>query len=171
MEEAAELILKLDDFLENSKMAKREVLLQRTWLLHWTLFVIFNVAPQAKLPDMVMKLLDLFLNEKSLSIISLSCPHLFRYVGACLILHKRLKHLVKDTVWIIHHESGNSSNSYSDPITRFLLALYTDMDFDEAQRELQKCKLVCKGDFFLAEHWAEFEEHARLLIFETYCRI
>jgi len=170
-DEAADVIFKLDEFLENSKMSKREVLLQRTWLLHWTLFAIFTAdkveAGQTKPRD----LLDFFLNEKSLSIISLSCPHLFRYVGACLILHKRLKHLVKDTVWIIHHETGNSSNSYSDPITRFLLALYTDMDFDEAQHELQKCALVCKGDFFLADHWAEFEEHARLLIFETYCRI
>jgi translation initiation factor 3 subunit E len=167
MEEAAELILKLDDFLENSKMAKREVLLQRTWLLHWTLFVIFNVAPQAKLPDMVMKLLDLFLNEKSLSIISLSCPHLFRYVGACLILHKRLKHLMKDTVWIIHHEA----EKYSDPVTKFLLALYTDMDFDQAQQELKKCERVLKVDFYLKTHWKDFEENARLLIFETYCRI
>merc|ERR1719262_715305 len=132
-------------------MTKREVLLQRTWLLHWTVVSIFTAE------KVDPKLLDFFLNEKSLSIISLSCPHLFRYVGACLILHKRLKHLMKDTVWIIHHETGSSTNSYSDPITRFLLALYTDMDFDEAQRELQKCALVCKGDFFLAEHWAEFE--------------
>jgi len=160
-EEAADVIFKLDEFLENTKMSKKEVLLQRTWLLHWALFAIFT---SDKVEN---KLLDFFLNEKSLSIISLSCPHLFRYVGACLILQKRLKHLVKDTVWIIHHESS----SYSDPVTRFLLALYTDMDFDEAQQELQKCSLICKGDFFLVQHWAEFEENARLLIFETYCRI
>jgi len=160
-EEAADIIFKLDEFLETSKMSKKEVLLQRTWLLHWALFAIFTGDKVEN------KLLDFFLNEKSLSIISLSCPHLFRYVGACLILQKRLKHLVKDTVWIIHHESS----SYSDPVTRFLLALYTDMDFDEAQRELQQCSLACKGDFFLVQHWAEFEENARLLIFETYCRI
>lgn len=160
-EEASEIVFKLDEFLETSRMTKREVLVQRTWLLHWTLFAIFTAD------KVEAKLLDFFLNEKSLSIISLSCPHLFRYVGACLILQKRLKHLVKDTVWIIHHEAG----SYSDPITRFLLALYTDMDFDEAQGELQRCSVVCRGDFFLAQHWTEFEENARLLIFETYCRI
>lgn len=162
-EEAAEVIFKLDEFLENSKMSKKEVLLQKTWLLHWTLFAIFSPDKASVEP----KLLDFFLNEKSLSIISISCPHLFRYVGACLILQKRLKQIVKDTVWIIHHEAS----SYSDPITRFLLALYTDMDFDEAQRELQQCALVCKGDYFLTQHWNDFEENARLLIFETYCRI
>merc|ERR1719426_156892 len=45
------------------------------------------------------------------------------------------------------------------------------MDFDEAQHELQRCASAIKGDFFLATHWVEFEENARLLIFETYCRI
>lgn len=161
VEMAADVIFKIDEFLDNTKMAKKEVLLQKTWLLHWALFAIFN----ADKPD--AKLLDFFLNEKSLSVISLSCPHLFRYVGACLILQKRLKHLVKDTVWIVHHEAA----CYSDPVTRFLLALYVDVDFDEAQQELQKCAQVCKVDFFLNRHWAEFEENARLLIFETYCRI
>jgi translation initiation factor 3 subunit E len=160
-EEAAELILKLDQYLEDSKSKKSEVLIHRTWLLHWTLFAIFSA-------DKVdPKLLEFFLNEKSLSIISLSCPHLFRYVGAVLILQKRLKHLVKDTVWIIHHEAA----SYADPVTRFLLALYADVDYDDAQQELQRCEQVCRGDFFLAAHWNDFQENARLHIFEAYCRI
>lgn len=161
-DEVADFIAKLDEYLESATaMSKKEVLLHRTWLLHWTLFAIF------KSDKVDQKLLDFFLNDKSLSVISLSCPHLFRYVGAILILNKRLKHLVKDTVWIVHHEV----NSYADPVTRFLLALYTDMDFDKAQHELQLCAVVCKGDYFLERHWAEFEENARLLIFETYCRI
>eukprot|EP00933_Yihiella_yeosuensis_P070017 TRINITY_DN7729_c0_g2_i1.p1 TRINITY_DN7729_c0_g2~~TRINITY_DN7729_c0_g2_i1.p1 ORF type:complete len:464 (-),score=128.14 TRINITY_DN7729_c0_g2_i1:117-1508(-) len=161
VERAADVIFKINEFLESSKMSKKEVLLQKTWLLHWTLFAIFTAE------KVDSKLLDFFLNEKSLSVIALSCPHLFRYVASCLILQKRLKHLMKDTVWIIQHEMA----SYTDPITRFLLALYHDMDFDEAQQELQKCKEVCKVDYFLWKHWTEFEENARLLIFETYCRI
>ena len=36
----------------------------------------------------------------------------------------------EDTVAIIRHEE----KVYSDPVTRFLLALYVDMDFDEALR-------------------------------------
>jgi len=160
-DDANELIFKMDEYLDQSKAPKKDILLHRTWLLHWALFAIFSVE------KVEPKLLDFLLNEKSLSIISLSCPHLFRYVGACLILQKRLKHLVKDTVWIIHHEAS----SYSDPVTRFLLALYTEMDYDEAQGELQKCEQVCKGDYFLAAHWPDFQENARLHIFESYCRI
>ncbi|CAK0809984.1 unnamed protein product [Prorocentrum cordatum] len=90
---AAELILDIHDKLEKAekaenaaqKMPMREVLLQRTWLLHWALYAVFNSE------EVDPKVLDFFLNEKSLSIISLSCPYLFRYVGACLILNKRLK--------------------------------------------------------------------------------
>merc|ERR1712188_295820 len=37
--------------------------------------------------------------------------------------------------------------------------------------ELQKCGKVLKADYFLHTHWTDFEENARLLIFETYCRI
>jgi len=161
-EDAADNIATLNEFLENAKMGKREVLLQRTWLTHWTMFAIF------KSENVPTKALDIFLHEKSLSIISISCPHIFRYVSACLILHqKRLRLALKETVWIIQLEQG----AYSDPITRFLVALYMDLDFDLAQQELQECRKVCKADFFLAHHWEDFEENARLLIFETYCRI
>merc|ERR1712061_349861 len=44
-------------------------------------------------------------------------------------------------------------------------------DFDEAQQELARCESVFKADYFLEKHWPDFEENARLLIFETYCRI
>merc|ERR1719330_1276761 len=75
--EASELILKLDEHLQNTKAPKRDVLLHRTWLLHWTLFAIFSKDFSK---DKDLKILDFFLHEKSLSIMSLSCPHLFRYV-------------------------------------------------------------------------------------------
>merc|ERR1711871_964104 len=83
------------------------------------------------------------------------------------ILHKRLKHLVKDCVNVIYHES----HSYKDPMTSFLQALYNDLDFDEAQSKLQACKPLVQTDYFLQQHWNEIEENSRLLIFETYCRI
>jgi len=74
---------------------------------------------------------------------------------------------MRETVWII----SNESQTYNDPITRFLLPLFDTYDFDEAQLELKECEIVCKADFFLSKCWPEFEENARLLIFETYCRI
>jgi len=167
VEDAADMVYKLDEMLENTKnLPKKTILSQRRWLLHWALFIIFDEKHAGERAS--PKLLEFFLSDKSVSIISISCPWLFRYVGACLILNKRLKNtIMKESVWVISHEDKD----YSDPVTRFLIALYVDMDFDEAQRELTQCKLVCYADYFLKPHWKEFEENARLLIFETYCRI
>jgi translation initiation factor 3 subunit E len=163
IEESSEIVGTLDDFLENTKMSKRELLAQRTWLLHWCLFCVFK-AEQA---GHALKPLDLLLAEKNMMIISISCSYLFRYISACLVLHKRLKLRLKETVFVMSQECS----TYSDPVTRFLLALYVDVDFEAAQRELKQCKLVFEGDYFLAPKWQEFEENARLLIFEAYCRI
>merc|ERR1712050_671667 len=66
--EATELILKLDDYLDKSTMSKKEILQQRTWLLHWCLWPVFKDEP-----DAAHKAADFFLHEKNLSIISLSC--------------------------------------------------------------------------------------------------
>jgi len=169
-EEATKEVLLIDAALDNNslKRSKSELLIQKAWLLHWAAFIIFK-SPKQSQP--AIKLLDFFLAEKNLSIISIGSPHLFRYVAACLILHKRLKHMVKETVAIIQYECGDTTSQYSDPITKFTTALYIDMDFDEAQVQLKRCKKVLQVDYFLVESWEEFEENARLLIFETYCRI
>jgi len=160
-DDASDHISTMNELLDTTKMPKKEVLLQKTWLLHWSLTALFNAD------NVPAKVLEIFLHEKSLSVMSLSCPWLFRYVSACLILNKRLRLTIKETVWIIQQES----EQINDPITRFLAALYVDLDFDLAQKELQQCYYVCKADFFLARHWKDFEENARLQIFETYCRI
>jgi translation initiation factor 3 subunit E len=160
-EAAADNIDTLTGYLENAKLTRKELLVQKTWLLHWSCWAMFRPA------TVPSKVLNIFVNEKSLSIISLSCPHLFRYVAASLVLQKRLKLAVKDTVAIINAES----HAYSDPITRFLVALNIDLDFDRAQEELKQCENVCKIDSFLADQWSEFEENARLMIFEMYCHI
>eukprot|EP00397_Hematodinium_sp_SG-2012_P020749 GEMP01021398.1.p1 GENE.GEMP01021398.1~~GEMP01021398.1.p1 ORF type:complete len:515 (+),score=94.86 GEMP01021398.1:58-1545(+) len=155
---------------------KNEALQQRTWFSHWTLFILFKIEwgsdnvkkDMSHLVQTWTKLVDIFLNEKSMSVISLSSPHLLRYVAALLILYnKKFKHLMRDIVTVIHSEADN----YSDPITNFLLALYVHMDFDDAQLQLQNCKAVCEVDFFLSDHYPTLLENARLLIFESYCRV
>merc|ERR1719253_1767402 len=113
--EATTQVLQLDAALDNNsmKMTKTELVSQKAWLMHWACFIIFK---SEKNSQSAIKLLDLFLAEKNLSIISIACPHLFRYVATCLILHKRLKHMVKDTTAIINYECSESSAAYKDPI-------------------------------------------------------
>lgn len=63
------------------------------------------------------------------------------------------------------------SYTYKDPITEFLEHLYVSFDFESAREKLTECTEVLDNDFFLVACLDEFVENARLMIFETFCRI
>merc|ERR1719431_3748 len=124
-----------------------QALQQRAWLIHWSLFVLFQ--PQ-------------YLNT-----IQTMCPHILRYLTTAVITNKRRKNVIKDLVKVIQQESY----TYKDPITEFIECLYVSFDFDAAQTKLRECEIVIINDFFLVACLEDFIENARLFIFETFCRI
>lgn len=136
---------------------------QRTWLIHWSLFVFFN---HAKGRDLII---DMFLyNNMYLNAIQTMCPHILRYLTTAVITNKgRRQKVLKDLVKVIQQESY----TYNDPITQFVMCLYVNFDFDSAQQKLRECEVVLMNDFFLVACLEDFIENARLLIFETFCRI
>jgi translation initiation factor 3 subunit E len=134
---------------------------QRTWLIHWSLFVFFNH------PNGRNGIIDLFFSERYLNAIQTTCPHILRYLTTAVITNKRRRSVLKDLVKVIQQESY----TYRDPITEFLEALYVNFDFEGAQVKLRECEKVLVNDFFLVACRDEFIENARLFIFETYCRI
>jgi len=135
---------------------------ERTWLIHWSLFVFFNHAKGREL------IVDLFLYQPFyLNAIQTVCQHILRYLATAVITNKHRKSVIKDLVKVIQQESY----SYRDPITEFLECLYVNFDFDLAQTKLRECEKVLKNDFFLIACLDDFIENARLMIFETFCRI
>lgn len=63
------------------------------------------------------------------------------------------------------------SYQYKDPITEFVLCLFSEYNFDRAHQMLVKCQEVMEADYFLS-HWREaFVQNARQVIFEMYCRL
>jgi translation initiation factor 3 subunit E len=137
---------------------------QRTWLIHWSLFVFFN-DPKGRGRDGII---DLFLYQPQYAnAIQTVCPHILRYLTTAVITNKRRKNVLKDLVKIIQQESY----TYRDPITEFLECLYVNFDFDGAHKQLKLCEKVLANDFFLMQCEKDFMENARLFIFETYCRI
>ena len=134
---------------------------QRTWLIHWSLFVFFNH------PNGRNGIIELFMNDKYLNAIQTSCPHVLRYLATAVITNKRKRNVLRDIVKVIRQESY----TYKDPITEFLECLYLNFDFETAQAKLKECEKVLDNDFFLVACCDEFLENARLFIFETYCRI
>eukprot|EP01114_Cavostelium_apophysatum_P013206 TRINITY_DN313_c0_g1_i1.p1 TRINITY_DN313_c0_g1~~TRINITY_DN313_c0_g1_i1.p1 ORF type:complete len:465 (+),score=163.98 TRINITY_DN313_c0_g1_i1:156-1550(+) len=134
---------------------------QRTWLIHWSLFVFFNH------PNGRNAIIDLFFSDKYLNAIQTACPHILRYLTAAVITNKRRRNMMKDMVKVIQQECY----TYKDPITEFIEALYVNFDFEGAQVKLRECERLISNDFFLVSCKDDFIENARLFIFETYCRI
>ena len=133
---------------------------QRTWLLHWSLYVFFNH------PNGRQLLIDLFMQDRYMNAIQINAPYLLRYLATVILISGKGKGLFKDLIHIIKKETSNG-----DPIIDFLQSLYIQYDFQLAQEKLRECEVALENDYFLVACKDEFMEHARLNIFETYCRI
>ncbi|XP_064487221.1 eukaryotic translation initiation factor 3 subunit E-A-like [Ornithodoros turicata] len=154
---------RLKEYIDtNNVSTPLESLQQRTWLIHWSLFVFFN---HGKGRDLVI---DLFLSQPQyLNAIQTMCPHILRYLTCAVITNKQKRGAMRDLVKVIQQESY----AYHDPITEFVECLFVNFDFDGAQQKLRECEVVLSNDFFLVACLEDFMENARLFIFETFCRI
>jgi translation initiation factor 3 subunit E len=146
---------------------------QRTWLIHWGLFLFFNPsqAPQSMYKHIIGFLLHENSNNKMLNTIQTNCCHILRYLTVAVICSeansetKYLPELVQILV----------AETFRDPITSFVVSLFHDFDMDAAHRHLRDCQAIFEADFFLApdskagqEHLKLFLEASRPLIFEKY---
>uniref|UniRef100_A0A4W3IRV9 Eukaryotic translation initiation factor 3 subunit E n=1 Tax=Callorhinchus milii TaxID=7868 RepID=A0A4W3IRV9_CALMI len=165
-EAAMEDLTRLKETIDNNSVSSPlQALQQRTWLIHWSLFVFFN-HPKGR-----DNIIDLFLYQPQyLNAIQTMCPHILRYLTTAVITNKdvrKRRQVLKDLVKVIQQESY----TYKDPITEFVECLYVNFDFDGAQKKLRECESVLVNDFFLVACLEDFIENARLFIFETFCRI
>ena len=177
-EEASVALIAVKTAIENlatsHKLTPLEALFQRTWLLHWSLFVFWNDASGKGLESMV----DLFTSEKYLQAVTTQAPHLLRYLTAAVLLCKRRaakkagsnsnaegRRLLRDLIKVMHQ------CEYSDPIVEFVEQLSVKFDFEAAQSQLAMCETVLSSDFFLCRQTELFMEEARVFVFENYCRI
>lgn len=178
-EEASVALVAVKTAIESLASSRRieplEALHQRTWLLHWSLFVFWNDASGKGLESMV----DLFTSEKYLQAVTTHAPHLLRYLTAAVLLCKRRaakkagggnsgaegRRLLRDLVKVMQQ------CEYSDPIVEFVEQLSVKFDFEAAQSQLARCETVLSSDFFLCRQTELFMEEARVFVFENYCRI
>jgi len=161
---ALEDLKRLQQYIDESTFGSSlQTLQQRTWLIHWSLFVFFN---HQKGRDLII---ELFLYQKQyLNAIQTTCPWILRYLSTAVVINKSSRqNVMRDLVKIIQEESY----TYRDPITSFIEDLYVKFDFDSAQQKLRECEAVLSTDFFLVACLQDFIENSRLMIFETFCRI
>lgn len=81
---------------------EQELLQHRAWVLHWSLYVYFNI------PKGRDEVVEMFLNQQAyLNTIQIICPHLLRYVAVAVVSSKsKQKSSLKDLIKII--DSVNS---------------------------------------------------------------
>ena len=149
----------LELLVASKDLSPLKALEQRTWLLHWSLFVYWQVGG-------LEHLVDLCFSDRYKQAITTHAPHLLRYLTAAVLLCKRTdRRLLKSLIQVMQ------DCEYSDPIVEFVNCLCVKFDFDQAQLKLQECESVLKSDFFLCKQTANFMEEARVFVFENYCRI
>lgn len=162
----------LIDNPQTKEMAKPNVQLQqRTWILHWSLFVFFNHEQGRQ------GLFEMFMSPAYLNTIQTACPHLLRYLTFAVILLRRsslkltsgtrtIRDPIKELIKILATE-----HSYSDPLTRFVNSLYSEFDFEGARENLKEAETLVENDFFTSQFKESFVDEARWLVSEVYCRI
>nr|CAG4643868.1 EOG090X0491 [Lepidurus arcticus] len=161
---ALEDLNRLKEYIDGNPFPNAlQSLQQRTWLIHWSLFIFFN-HPKGR--DLIVEML--LYQPQYLNAIQTMCPHILRYLTTAVIINKQNRRaIMKDLVKVIQQEAY----TYRDPITEFIEHLYVNFDFDAAQLKLRECQEVLHNDFFLIAVLNDFLENARLMVFETFCRI
>jgi len=165
----------MESLVSSGKISALSALQQRTWLLHWSLFVYWN---DSGIKGQLEQLVDLFHSERYKQAITTNAPHLLRYLTAAVLLCKRrvtkkaaagsnaeARRLMKNLINVMQ------DCEYSDPIVEFVNCLCVKFDFDSAQTKLAECEKVLAADFFLCRQSSLFMEEARVFVFENYCRI
>lgn len=165
MEEINKVKDSIDTKLFNNPLGQLQ---HRTWLIHWSLFPLFNYEPARDV------LVDLFFSPAFINTIQTNCPWALRYLAVAVITNRsRMKNSgqyakqLKDLIRVVRQEGYE----YNDPVTDFIKALYVDFDFEEAQKKLTAAENVLQADFFLVATAEAFVESARHLISESYCKI
>merc|ERR1719446_222747 len=151
---------RLKQFIDESTFGSNlQTLQQRTWLIHWSLFVFFN---HHKGKDLII---ELFLYQKPyLNAIQTTCPRILRYLTTSVIINKSTRrNVMKDLIKVIQEESY----TYQDPITSFIEDLYVNFDFDGAQQKLRDCETVLVNDFFLVACLDDYIENSKALSFRS----
>lgn len=168
----------LQGMIDKSGSSPLMQLQQRSWLLHWSLFLAFSdEAGRSFFLDLCFHRegghgRDRDRGNEYMAALQNNCPWLARYLVVAVFTAPQktrrslLKPLVR-AVTLVAHE-------HRDPITDFVAALHEDVDFAAAGDALRHCEPLLRSDFFLslnAGTAGQFIENARVSVAETFCRV
>lgn len=158
-------VMILKQAIEHKSVPPVEQLQQRSWLIHWALFVQFNGGAKSGATQATDPLENFLGDRYSLQAMENMCPWMLRYFAVSVILFNRRKGAIDGLL----RELRGMGYLYSDCFTEFMLAVYDRFDFKEARQHLAQCREVMSSDFFLHAFKDRFAQQARLVICEMTC--
>ncbi|GFE53186.1 PCI domain-containing protein [Babesia ovis] len=173
---AVQCILRLAELLSNEELGRtrKEIVLKRVWLLHWSLFYVFKYhIPLSQIKTKGAKsyewphVQEYLIDDRNMAVVQLVAPHLLRYYAVYAILHRNRK----DHFKVISSAISGGKSKYSDTFTALVGALFVDFNFEDAQKHIAQIQNACHLDVLLEPLKYQIEEQSRHIIFETYCRI
>eukprot|EP00917_Polyrhabdina_sp_WS-2016_P011359 GHVP01025040.1.p1 GENE.GHVP01025040.1~~GHVP01025040.1.p1 ORF type:complete len:442 (+),score=91.66 GHVP01025040.1:131-1456(+) len=174
--EIGSIFIKLETVLSEKKIYTEQSVLQRLWLLHWTvLWVLKYYLSQlttriktANRTHLLGEVLEFLFAERNTSLIVRFAPHLLKYLSVIgIVFHKR-PDLARSLQDCLQHRRFHGS--FEDPFSEFVEAARIKCDFDTAQIKLQELCAEASEDFLLHNMATVIEEESRMYFFETYCR-
>eukprot|EP00808_Paulinella_micropora_P011503 g77185.t1 len=109
---------------------------RRMWLIHWSLFLLFSLKEEA---DRIA-CLHFLLKDRLFNTIQVSCPHVLRYLTAAMVVLRETEYKDKsfhEYLRVLKREEPH----YSDPMTKFLLNLYVEFEYESIPQILKECEL------------------------------
>lgn len=174
-EDAHEDIERIKEKLSQTAFTSHEEMTQKSWLMHWTLFVYFAPCAEGKEDGMAKHFMDLLISGESYwNAMRNYCSHLYRYLIASAMIAPNTKH--KKVEWLIE-VTANIKYSFMDeklgrldPIVDFCVALLRENNFGRAKKALIVCERVLEADMFLSSYTRTFLDQARDLLYDRICR-
>jgi translation initiation factor 3 subunit E len=146
-----------------------EQLTARAWILHWSMFLQFaNRDDKALAEKDNIFVADYDKPNIYMQVMENLCPWMLRYHIVSTILSSRQP---MSSITKLVEQIKIMRSHYEDPFGQFIIALYSDFDFDLAQLKMKECCTIASNDFFLSKHSKRFRDQARLLMCEVYCQI
>ncbi|ORY84507.1 eIF3 subunit 6 N terminal domain-domain-containing protein [Protomyces lactucae-debilis] len=165
-EDALSELTKLREYIDGENDDPIAQLRSRTWLLHWALFPLHNAeSPKHN------ELQELFFTPAYMNALQTSAPHLLRYLTVAVIAagspkagnyNRRLRDLIR---------ALEAEKVYSDPFTKFALALYSKYDFEGASNLLNQLGQIAASDYFLSSSAEAVTSSFTVAFIEAYFRL
>lgn len=142
-------ILQLKDLFESKNLGNTplQLLQNRLWLLHWSLFAVFSRSGYEGSDGYI----DLFLQNSFLNVIQTSSPYLLRYLACMIVMSKNRERYVKD----LARYCRLIAYQYEDPITSLITSLFHHCDFEKVSECLKELPKLIDEDVFLYRYKEE----------------